>query len=674
MNFSTWLGRNIVLGLSLIVLIGFLRNIIPFDIRLVIPVFATTSAIHILVRRPSIPKPTKSDIMPFIASLSISTILAFYFAKFPYFPDFPSIDMKSHADVIDSMVISGAPGGIGDIPSQLLYYAYRYIFVALASIIPIPTLFTIRYGMAVMLAFSPFVFYDFGVSVFKNHRTAWMIALFWAVSGLWVSIVLYSGLLPNFYSWLAALFLISVTCDFISKKMGVSSLVLWSLAFFNALFSHYTILFALVPLAFFALLQSRKERFFRNGIMVSASILGVISIGVLLTGTFSTLLGFLGSSQFPFADTDISAFIPLSIFRFFFALVGNDWLTGLIMMPSFALFTYFAIKRRALPWLLILAWFGLIVVTAPLDFMAWRFAIAAFLPLCIMCGQVLSLPMMKLRRISLNIPRVGLIAFLMFFPIFTPSYGSVVVTSDSRAAQQGADYQAMRWINENVPPNVRVANASRIGGENIFMAMRSPKTHQLLALNDRDFIYQQVFPISPNVFFAADYHTIIQVPTQASYLAANLSADYIIVSRNGTVPVFPTPKPFDIFLTANATEIRPTMSVDFTLASRPKITAPFVLLINNLPEIVWLNNGSGSITIRFIDAGSYSVFAQSVPNGAVSTFPMTITVGLVSKASAQTVGLPSDFYSPWWSFSSYTLGGAKLVYSSDYVHIFKVTR
>lgn len=662
-----------MLGLSLIVLIGFLRNVMPFDVRLVIPIFATISATCILVRRPSIPRPAKLDIMPFMASLSISVILAFYFAKFPYFPDFPSIDMKSHADVIDSMVISGAPGGIGDIPGHLLYYAYRYVFVALASIIPIPTLFTIRYGMAVMLAFSPFVFYDFGVSLFKNHRTAWMIALFWAVSGLWVSIVLYSGLLPNFYSWLAALFLVSVTCDFVSKKTGVSSLVLWSLAFFNALFSHYTIVFALVPLAFFALLQSRKERFFRNGIMVSASILGVISIGVLVAGTFSTLLGFLGSSQFPFADTDISAFIPLSIFRFFFALVGNDWLTGLIMMPSFALFAYFAVKKRELPWLLVLAWFGLIVVTAPLDFMAWRFAIAAFLPLCIMCGQVLSLPMMKLRRISLNIPRVALIAFLMFFPVFTPSYGSVAVTSDSRAAQQSADYQAMRWINANIPPNVRVGNASRIGDHNIFMAMRSPETRQLLALNDRVFIYQQIFPKSPNVFFAADYHAIIQVPRQASYLAANLSADYIIVSRNGTIPSFPTPKPFDIILSANATEIKPNELVNFTLASLPKITAPFVLLINNLPEIVQLNNGSGSITIQFIDQGTYSVLAQSIPNGAVTTYtiPITVKSGPTSP-NPKSVGIPPDFYSPWYTFTTYTLGGAKLVYSNDFVHIFKI--
>jgi hypothetical protein len=222
MNFSEWLAKFLGYGFSFTVAIMFLRNFFPFPIAYAPFVIGSGFVLIVLVRiisgnKIEIPKPAKSDIMPFLPSLIIALVCLLYFQAFPIFPQFVSADFSQHADLLRA-ILSGQTFALD---AQVLKFAYLYLLAVpmafsqttLAS--PIP-LVQIRIEMAIMVVLSPYFVYLASQKLFNSHRVAWITSLFYALSGfVWFGLVFNSGLYSNFYGVMASLFLISTAKDFL---------------------------------------------------------------------------------------------------------------------------------------------------------------------------------------------------------------------------------------------------------------------------------------------------------------------------------------------------------------------------------------------------------------------------------------------------------------------------
>lgn len=675
LSFANLLGY----GSALLVLVSFARNFVSFPILLVplvaigcallamalrklrvtaslekSPVRKLIISIAYLPEKLSFPKPIRSDIMPFIPVLFIALVELAYFQAFPIFPQFRSADFEQHVRIATDY----SHGSVPEISNQVLYYGAEYL-LSLGLLLGGIPMATIRYEMAMLVALSPLWFYLASLKLTGSHRVAWMTSLFYSLTGfVWFGMVFVSGLYVNFYGVLASLLLIVATKDFIARKVRAWSLVLLSLALVNAFLSHYTILLIVPPLVAFALARSRSERVFGRGLLASMMLLVPLGIGALLyQGLISTLFGFLGGGATFLGGTWLSQRIPLPSLSYMVAEVNNDWLTAFLLVPAFTIFVAMLARKPSSERLLLLGWFLVAIGAVPFALISWRFAFVALVPLILMVGPILSLPIQGIKlkfpkRLSDPLPlnAVGIMA-LMFFPVFIPSWSSTALVAPfadvQQADQQIADYEAMRWMSRNIPG---------IQGK------------MSLSVTDWRFIYSPLFGAS-EMAYAPDFRIIPTDPFSVASLAINQSASYVIVTKEMTIPRFPCNKPFDLTLSANATSVKVGDSVRFDMKSNAKVNASLTLIIEDFGEETGLMNGKAFVVVMFSEEGTYTVYAQL---GTMVTYPIKVDVGSNPTPQFATVGVPERFCDPWFFFTPYSLKGSEIVYENEGAKVFRL--
>lgn len=657
-SFSLKFSQALGYGSALIVLVSFARNFVSFPVVLVPFVAISCTLLVAIAYNPalnlSFPKPTRSDIMPFIPVLFIALVELAYFQAFPIFPQFRSADFEQHVRIVTDY----SHGSVPEISNQVLYYGAEYI-LSLGLLLGGIPMATVRYEMGILAALSPLWFYLASFKLTDSHRAAWMTSLFYSLSGfLWFGMVFVSGLYVNFYGLLSSLLLIAAAKDFIARKVGLTGLALLSLALANAFLSHYTILFIILLLAAYSLAHSKANHVFRRGLLLCAMLLAPVGIGALIYQNLISILSasLEGGAAF-YGGTWLSQHIPVLSFGYMVAEVNNDWLTALLLIPALSIFIMRSVRKPSSERLLLIGWFLFPVGMVPFAPISWRFAFVALIPLTMMVGDVLSLPIRDARfrfpkHLSDPLPTKMLgVMMLLFFPVFVPSWSSTALAAPfadtQQADQQIADYEAMRWMSQNL---------EGIQGK------------RSLSVTDWRFIYSPLFGAS-EMAYAPDFRIIPTDPFSVASLAINQGASYVIVTKEMTIPRFPCNKPFDLTLSANATSIKVGDSVRFDMKSNAKVNASLTLIIEDFGEETGLMNGKAFVVIMFSKEGTYTVYAQL---GTMVTYPIKVNVGSNPTSRFATVGVPERFCDPWFFFTPYSLKGSEIVYENEGAKVFRL--
>lgn len=554
------IGFAFALGCAFDVSVFFLRNFYPLSISqaALVAFIAPLSLLMaklLITKRFSFPvKPTKIDSF-FLLSLAIlSLIILAYFFTFPYFPEFKGrVDMRSFALQMDDF----RSGKLPVLYSQVLYYGVYYLLSPMTLLSGRESLFLSREGMGLLAALSAFWVYIASRRIFNNDKSAFACSLVWISGAVWFGMVFNSGLWPNFYGLLSALFLITVSLHFIEEQnedardlvIGITKpqrtlqinlsalgfLLVLPFALTNAFLSHYTTLLFIPGLLIVSVGLAKRKRIGRV-LLLSLTILAPIALGYFaLSNLIENLLGFLqGGEGLPVQIySRFGMAIPLPVLRFAVMEITND-LASIIMLVLLALYAVWLAKnnKEKLAWLPMIL-FVTIFFAAPLNNSAWRFSFVALLPLMLMAGSIASrpfiMPSLHVKSARLNKwkrkdgQRLGAGITLLFLmggswvanaAIIIPPNLDLQVPQEQREV-----YQAIVWMKDNIKP--------------IKTDAEHEAPRNVLAINDYFFTYSEVLG-GPKAYYAPDYRISTIDSLQVVLLSYRLNTDVIVVAKVST--------------------------------------------------------------------------------------------------------------------------------------------
>lgn len=467
-------------------------------------------------------KPRRTDYSVFGLMIVVALMLVVYFDKYPIFPEYFNVDPSNHVKLVLGL-ISGTQTSV---PYGILYFGVHYQLAAGVLLVGGKPLIVLQRVMAILVILSPLVIYYAAKSLTSNDAAALVTSIFYSLSGMiWYAGVFDSGLYPNFYGIISALFIVAVLIQFQRQPSSVSNWILLAFATINGYMSHYTFLTVLPALLVIPIMHFASRRNISDLRRYLFPPLAVILPTVIPTMAFPSLVSrvlFLaeqgGGAQV--ASTTLSNM--LSSFPFFSYLaveLEND--IALIIMLALLVFCIFSIVRtRAWIMFIPIVWFFALLLTAPFNISAWRYSYEAIVPLTLAgaYGLYLVLPRSMrgekagkslARRIksrsSAELP--FLFAFVILFgAVLVGSWGQVMVAdaltqTATVSNTQNQVYNAINWLKSNTP------NGS-----------------QYLSVSDWRFTYSDTF-IGRSTYYAYE-----PTPTTAISAAGNISASYIIVT------------------------------------------------------------------------------------------------------------------------------------------------
>ena len=395
----------------------------------------------------------------------VAAFVLLYFAKYPIFPPFYNPDF---------LAIVGRPldliqGTQGTLPKLLLYGAGYYQTAAAFLAVGSSALAVAETSMSLLVILSPLLVYGVVTDMLGDRRAGLFAAAIYALSGtIWAQMVFADGLYPNFAGVLLELILLVTFLDLVK---GPRSWRLWTLSALVAVasyFSHYTVLAVFgtfVVMVAAAALFRRSE--FRRTLVATMFFLLPGALGVVFfTRQFNlaVLISYLsGTSQPPntFLSSALAFFPSLAYLAFS---VRNDiGLVAMVVLLTIAL--YKSAKLRDYTVLLPAIWFFALVLAAPQNASAWRFALEAVMPLTIVAGYGLNSIVPKGRpskreRLRKGDPyRFGLVVLTVLFltPIVATGWSSsfaqnITTAAGTTAAAQGQVNATMSWLDRNTAP------------------------------------------------------------------------------------------------------------------------------------------------------------------------------------------------------------------------------
>jgi hypothetical protein len=482
-------------------------------------------------------KPVRIDLVLLAIMMLQGLMLLVYFQKYPIFPEYFTQDPTVHVNYVESLI----SGSTRSIPSGLLYFGVHYQLASGVLLVGGEPLVIIQRIMAILVTISPLLFFYASKKLFSSERAALVITIIYAFSGMvWYAGVFDSGLYPNFFGILAALFLLIAVFN-VAEKSSVFSWIVFAIALVNGYMSHYTFLTLLPALIVLPLLKLSFARNFKDAIFRRYSIAAIIclapaAIPFLFYPHLASRILYLATSgggvqaASTFLSNAFSAFPVLS----FLAVEMEDDVALIICLLLTAVFIYRFVVTKDVLFVVPLVWFVSLFIAAPFNISAWRFSYESLVPLTFMSGFALYslLPAsireggkgrqqsqrrgalgerLKKREQSQLLPLA--IVVILFGTLLIGSWGQTMLgdalTDTAQVAQSQNDvYQAIYWLKANTP------NGS-----------------QYLAVSDWRFTYSDLM-----IGRLTHYEYIFNV-TNAIEVAKNTSSGYILVTNIVTANV-----------------------------------------------------------------------------------------------------------------------------------------
>jgi hypothetical protein len=415
-------------------------------------------------------RPKASDTWLLILMASLAAMEWSYFQKYPIFPQYESVDFGSHVQFVQSLI----SGTTTSIPSGILYFGVHFQLAAALLVVGGEPIVTLQQTMAILVVLSPLLFYLAGKVLLGRRLAGLVVASLYAFSGtIWFVGIFNSGLYPNFFGILSALFLVVAA---VRLAQSVKSAKLWAvfiLALVMAYFSHYTTVTVLPALLVLPLLQYFKDRRLTLEYLVPA--LGAVVPGALGALVYPDLLaralslavsggGVLSGSTA--LSSALSGFPVLSYMAL--EVYGDVGFFFLLIFAVVSVYKGYATKR-VLAWVPAV-WLVALLVAAPRDLSAWRFSYEAMVPLTFMAAYgIFSL----LPRLNRGSPRKRarnnfgtlVVLVLLLTPIvatsWTVSAMADAATDTAAGAQaQRSVYSAFYWLKANTSASSGILSAT----------------------------------------------------------------------------------------------------------------------------------------------------------------------------------------------------------------------
>ncbi|MHB8567544.1 MAG: hypothetical protein ACYC7D_13770 [Nitrososphaerales archaeon] len=481
-------------------------------------------------------KPAKLDFVVYAAILIQGLIIAGYFAKYPIFPESPSFDFTAHAQYALGLI----SGTSSSIPSGILYYGIHFQIASALLLVGGEPLVTMQRTMAILVLLSPLLFYLATARIFKNRTAGVLVAATYALSGsIWGAGVFVSGLYPNFFGMLAALFLIVVLFNTADHFKSISSWTVLFLATIMAYMSHYSFV-ALLPAVLlfpffqFAIRRSNFKEYLIPSIVV---ILPAIVTAAVFPSVVATLLPLISNGGgIVQGSTLLSAMLsPIPVLSYIPILLTSD-LAFISLLAALTVGLYrCAIVRNPLA-IVPMVWLSSLLIVSPFNIGAWRYSFEALIPIFILAGfGIYSIPLIasrgKQRRPFLHRTKKGvteleinqflalMVVIVMIGALLIGSLAQSMVADEISntsivSQSQNSVYDSIYWLRAN-----------------------TPNYSHYLSLTDWRFSYTSL------IDGRATYNDYISSPAVAISLAGNVSAGYIIVTNviteQGAVPPYP---------------------------------------------------------------------------------------------------------------------------------------
>lgn len=542
------LGLALGLGLSIDTLVLMLRTsgvahlsgIDSYTLYGIILAGAIALSVSIVIRRPKFKLPgiTRADIVLLALLLVQSLMLVIYFVKYPIFPEYQSPDYAIHVETAKGLI----SGSLTSIPSGILYYGIHYQLASGIIFVGGEPLITARQTMAILVILSSLLFYSATKKIFSSSRVALIATGIYVLSGtIWFASVFDSGLFANFYGILAALFLLIALLGVINNFRAPSAWAIFLVAVVNAYFSHYTLLTLIPAIVLLPALQLLSvKKWDRTLVSYLVPALAVILPAVVPLIVFPNLgarilrLASSGGGVLSGSTYLSNFFAPIPVLSYLALEIFDDY-SFLIMFVLTILYLYKVLRSRNPVFLIPIIWFLSLMIAAPVDTSAWRFSYEAIVPLVLMAsfGLYAILPdsarqgkgrssMVQRTRSSQRgsmLPR-AFIFIVLLGGIIVGSWGTSSVSDSlsqtSVAAQsQRSVYNAIYWLGRN-----------------------TPNDSQYFSVSDWRFTYTNLIIGRPT------FYEYVRLPSNASEIARDDSADYIIVTKVTTLSLYPIPALF----------------------------------------------------------------------------------------------------------------------------------
>lgn len=498
-------------------------------------------------------RPRGIDVCLFVIMVLIGLMLIVYFRKYPIFPEYFTQDPTNHVNYVNGLI----SGSISSIPSGLLYFGVHYQLAAGVLLVGGEPLVVIQRIMAILVTISPLLFYHASKRLFSSGRAALVITILYAFSGMiWFAGVFDSGLYPNFFGILAALFLIVAILN-AAENSSVASWLIFLVALTNGYISHYTFLTLLpalivLPILMLGMKPNPKDMAFRRYLTAAIITIAPAAIPLLFFPKLGSRILFLATSGGgnQAASTFLSnAFASYPVLSFLAVEMEND--AALIVSLVLAVvFVYRFLSWRDASFVIPLVWFISLFIAAPYNISAWRFSYEALVPLTIMAGFGLYslLPVSfreeKKKQQTIRKGTLGVriktrggpsqllplaIVIVLLGTLLIGSWGQLMLTdaltnTTDVSQSQNYVYQAIYWLKANTPTG-----------------------SQYLSVSDWRFTYTNLL-----IGRLTHYQYLYNV-TSAIDVAKNTSSNYILVTNvvTASVPNIPTLYPWNNFPTSS---------------------------------------------------------------------------------------------------------------------------
>lgn len=501
-----------------------------FYVAMAIGVASYLASVFFTRRLTSIPRPSRTDASVLFLMLIQAGIILIFFQKYPIFPEYDSVDLRVHVNIVNTLLSGGS-----SIPGGILYYGVHYQ-LALGTILSgDQTLIAVqRVGAILAILATPLIF-SFCSRIMADRRAGLFAAILYSLAAsIWFGSLFNTGLYSNFFGILASLLVLMLTADVVQEGLSVGRAVPLSLGVAMLYLSHYSdvsVIPAVLTVPLILLATGKLQR--RSLAPPLALILPAVLVLASYPGLVGLLLGFLANAGGNVVGgTFLSgALSPVPVVAFMAIETYYD--VGFVLLSLLAAFyAWWILRERDAVKLMVLVWLLSVVLVAPLNSGAWRLSYVALVPLTIMAAGGLSkiLPVAQQRRQKAS--RYGgarrILVGVLLILLLVGSWGVTVVSDSTTLTQVDAQaqanvYNSILWIGNNT------------------------KGGAILSVSDFRYLY------APQLIGRDAAYEFISTPSQALPVARSRGFSYIAVTRivTASVPAVPSLFPWNNFPTGS---------------------------------------------------------------------------------------------------------------------------
>jgi hypothetical protein len=500
--------------------------LIALGLFLVLLAFAKNKKLHLAK------KPKLVDLGLLIIMAVQGFLIIFYFEKYPIFPEYQSQDFLIHSQTVQNLI----SGAITSIPQGILYYGVHYQLAAAQLLIGGSLIADIRYTMAILVVLSALVFYLGAKRILSSSLAAFVATLIYSLSGtIWFVSVFNSGLYPNFYGIMSALFLFVVLATMVSG-LSWQKWIVFLLASINLFMSHYTALTIIPVVILLPVISAVQHKPEAKKIAYPAIFLtAVIGVPLLIDPALTNYVLFLasqGGGSIVGSTTLSNSLSGFPVLGYMAAEVFDDVAFALILITAF-LYIYRVARLKTTFLFVPLIWFLALIAAAPFNVSAWRFSFEALVPLTFMSGFGITMLLPNFESWSRTRAARRGQKQIITKTQSSPSLWRIFLVVLIFAGILAGSWSEMMLVDSQTNTTLSSQTQTQVYSALLWMEDNTPRNSSYLTLTDWRFAY------SIALFNRPSYYQFASTPDQAIPIARNLSAQYIIITSVVTLKLPP---------------------------------------------------------------------------------------------------------------------------------------